>query len=71
MKSNKKNKYILDNNMRIFSGELLILGNKMLEYVCTDFIFHTFGFMNFGPNLYHGKLQTNLRTWIMHIPREM
>ena len=41
MKSNKKNKYILDNYMRIFSSELLILGNKMLEYVCTDFIFHT------------------------------
>ena len=62
--------YILDNNMRIFSSEVLILGNKMLEYICTNFIFHTLlDSWILAPNLYHRKLQANLRTWVTHFPK--
>ena len=54
----------------IFSSEVLILGNKMLEYICTNFIFHTLlDSWILAPNLYHRKLQENLRTWVTHIPK--
>ena len=53
-----------------FPVKYWFLGNNMLEFICTNFISHNLlDSWILAPNLYHRKLQTNLRTWVTHIPK--